>query len=385
MIIFLRCFSFYFLKTMKKYLFFTCMVVFCLFFCCGCGVGTNGTEKSWQYGTKSLSATTLFPDSLILRAENFNIHKDIIVLSERSNPQLFAVFQIQENDSLKKTGSFVNSGRGPHEVTAGRGYWIQENNLYAICSYNPHGKIFLIPSEEIKDLSSPNRWTVYENQELFSAINILPLDSVTLLIQKGDANNDKMFALLDLPSGQMKDLEIRFPEDDVQATWRDKAIHIYNGRFGKRPYHDQFLYSSTYGQIVTIYRMENEHIVEEIPIYNELPRYSAAGNGIRRENTNKWGYHPVVTSEYIYLGDLKMMDGDVENAKEKNGFALGDTNEIQVFNWIGEPIIKFELEKAVSFYAVDEENKYLYGFASDPVSFEHYFVRYKLDMDKLID
>jgi hypothetical protein len=345
------------------------IALWAMLFCSCAAAGHGDTSDEWLYGERELSAQRLFTDSQILHEWTLNIMDSLIVHNTPQGKTQFDVYRIQ-GDSLKRIDAFLHVGRGPLEVGKGYGYDMPENNSYIVTSMNPVGKIISIPKD--KGLSSTAHWSIYEKPELRSHIAVIPLDPVSMLVVKGVNESDKMFALLDTSSGQMTDLDIPFPQDGVNMPVMQKAT-AYTGHIKKKPGHRQFVYSAFSWAIVTIYDIGVDGSVKSIPIHNEIPKDY-------RDPSNRLGYSAAVSSDYIFLGDPKLTRGDLrnDNAWEKNGFSAGYTNELSVYDWQGEPIVKLHLSEPITCLAVDENSEHLYGISLDAESLEYYFVRYDL-------
>ena len=74
----------------------------------------------------------------------------------------------------------------------------------------------------------------------------------------------------------------------------------------------------------------------------------------RKNRYTYYGY-PFSTDKYIY----------VCCRNQKNGGALGDNTELQIWNWKGKPVAKYILDKYISCFTIDEQKNVLYGLNSD--------------------
>jgi hypothetical protein len=343
----------------------------------GSCVANRNTDDRWTTLEHRLYAEAIYPEKEILDARSLVQTREHFILWQPENEREFSVFHLK-GDSLLYDGAFLTMGRGPYEVNAGKVHYVPENNSVVIIGYNPYGKTFVIPIDSISNLFSHDRWQVYNTKHTQYSVEPIPMDTVSYLVHIID--DRKMFSMLDIRTQTMTEMGIEYP-DDVSAPASEKALIAYGGQVSKRPRHDQFVYSSESGHYVAIYTYdENMQVSEEKIVFSELPKYSVAGEKIRRTDENVIGLSLSVSENYIYLNDTNLTLGDYRfgSPMEKNGYPGGYAKTIYVCDWEGNPVCRYELDRAVVYCTIDQNDEHLYAFAFDEQTYESNIVRFKL-------
>lgn len=334
-------------------------------------------DNRWAGLERPLFADKLYSDKEILDAWPIVQTQEHFIFWQPENEREFSVFHLKD-DSLLYDGAFLTIGRGPFELNEGKVHYVPENNSVVVVGLNFYGKTFVIPLDTLSNLFSHDRWREYNTKHTQYSLGPTPIDTVTYLVHLID--DRKLFSILDMRTQAMTKLEIEYP-DDVVVPAEEKAMVAYGGQAAKRPWHNQFVYSSGTGHYVVIYKYdENNHVNEEKIVFNELPKYSVVNNKARRSDENLDGLVIAVSENYIYLSDTNLTLGDYRSAGEmnKNGYPGGYSKTIYVCNWNGEPVTKYELDRAAVYCSVDKNDEYLYAFSFDEKTYESDIVRFKL-------
>jgi len=288
----------------------------------------------------------------------------------------FSVFHLR-GDSMLYDGAFLTLGRGPHEVNGGEVFYIPEQKSVIIVGYNFYGKTFVIPVDDISNLFSLDTWREYNTGHTKSVLGVVPADTVSYLLHIIDEK--RMFSMLDIRKQQKTDLDIEYPDDVAASDW-DKAL-TYGGHLRKRPYHNQFVYSSGNGHYVTAYKYDADmRVTDSRVIFNELPKYSVSGGETSILDACLDGLSATVSEKRIYLTDKNATMGDIrsQSSMERNGYPGGYATTVYACTWEGDDVAKYELDRAVVYCSVDENDEYLYAFAFNEETLESDLVRFRL-------
>lgn len=346
--------------------------VFCLANC----DKTVQQEERWAGKEFALMAETIRSDRELLNDSPIVIFKNHLVLKSHESDKFFSLFELN-GDNIKYINNFLSTGRGPYEVAAAYGHYMQEENMFCMVGYNLYGKNMFVPLDDPNNLFDLGSWRVSENNLTQAAIGLIPISSSFMLVMRAGENN-RMFAVMDVDNNTIEDIDVVVP-DDIDAPLWEKLASIYQGRMRKRPGHSQFAYSSQQGHIVKVFELTDKQVRNQFDIFDELPKYYYDGNRIRREDKNKRGFSLEVTEKFIYIGDRKLTDAvTADEARRINGYPSGYIKTIYVSDWEGNPVIKYELDRAVAYCSIDQNDEYLYAFAYNAETLVPDLVRFKL-------
>ena len=162
---------------------------------CGCEGRKNWGEEKWQGLEYPLTATSVNVDRIIFTESDLIFIDDYVIFENWDKDKYYSVFRISQ-DSLKFIGSFLTKGNGPFEVNASSVHFLNRDSVLMIVAYNPRGKSFVIPVNNLKNVFDFSAWSVvdYPYVESF-AYNLLPVTDSTYLMQ-GFGDSDDLFTLL---------------------------------------------------------------------------------------------------------------------------------------------------------------------------------------------
>ncbi len=155
---------------------------------------------------------------------------------------------------------------------------------------------------------------------------------------------------------------------DKRPEHKDETNFIkydaYQGRFFISPDRKKILYASTGGRNYAIFKIDPEKRIL-VKLYEELvnlPEYiSSPSTGAQILPENIGGYFADVSDNYIYLENFYKPYTDEYSYL---------TDEIQVYDWNNQPIMKFKLNRQVACISVDEKNKKIYAISFNPATSE---------------
>ena len=137
---------------------------------------------------------------------------------------------------------------------------------------------------------------------------------------------------------------------------------VYVGRWDKHPSAPCFVYSAQNGDYVVIFKLEDGKATDIKVLYNDLPKFTVAEDGItvRYLDESRGGFQVAVSSEHIYLLEYGITHGDFRkgNTKQKN-------RHINVFRWDGTPVRRLNFDTSVIWFSVTPDDKYLYFTTQD--------------------
>lgn len=344
---------------------------------CGCEGRKNWSEEKWQGLEYPLTATSVNVDRIIFTESDLIFIDDYVIFENWDKDKYYSVFRISQ-DSLKFTGSFLTKGNGPFEVNASSIHFLNRDSVLMIVAYNPRGKSFVIPVNNLKNVFDFSAWSVvdYPYVESF-AYNLLPVTDSTYLMQ-GFGDSDDLFTLLNTGSEQVSSLGVRYPDSGNEVTCYNKS-QIYSGDLRKRPSARQFVYSCSNSKFVEIFTLGDSTVSNRIRLFDRLPICTQRTDGTYKiVDHHESGYQLSVTDAFIYCADPKIDYSDRERSIKRNGYSPGYVKEVYLCDWNGNPVHKYLLDRPVCYIQPDTDDEWLYAFYLNPESFEPEMVKFKL-------
>ncbi len=345
--------------------------------------GKNGRKQPkdisrWEGMEHNLTAESVELDTALLEFSNIIPLDDHIIFQQYRAQKQFYLYR-QNGNSLSYMGSFLNIGRGPYEAMAAEAFHIPENNALVIVGENFYGSSFVIPLDDIKNLLNPSTWRNHYNEALMAQARVAPVDTTSLIVQKGEGRH--IFGITGMDNSAIEDVDITYPEESKDLSDSERSSNVYFGsRIHKRPNHKQFVYSTQDGFFVKVFTLNNDGIVtEQFDLFDELPQYTVTGSGkVIKNESNKFGLIIATTDRYIYCVDRRVSNRTFRDCMQVNGYPLGYAKTIYVSDWKGKARIKYTTDLPVMRVVVDNRDEYLYGVTRSEETMEERLVRFRL-------
>ena len=353
----------------------------------GCDTGKGSGTSRWTGMEHSLIAEPLFPDRKILDEYYIVQTKNHFILKQYVSDKEFSVYHLK-GDSLLYDGEFLTYGRGPFEVLAATVHYIPQHNSVVVAGHNPVGKSFVIPVDTISNLFSHDTWREYDYSKVrpTTAFFTHPIDTVTYVMPFHE-DESRMLALLYTGSpSELVPLDVEYPDDGSMPAARlyEKTMYAYGGiQLNSRPWHkERIAYTLGRGHYVAICTSDdNFKVTGKKVVFNEPPEWYIDENGeVRGYGSTKVGLHMSVSENYIYLcdSDMTLEDYASTETQKKKGYPVGYGKTVYVCDWEGNPVAKYELDRAVIRLSPDKNDEYIYAFAFNAETLESDIVRFRL-------
>lgn len=332
----------------RKYL----VIIFFYFVVFGCSDSNSRKEGEYRQVKLKSEIINLNPPYL-QNGYQFDISNDtMIILNGYSHDTLFQVYNLQNNELIKKFGTV---GGGPHQISSpGSFYWRKyDNHIFIADNASLNIKEFDLNKSLADDEYQPN--TVNH-----------PSDLAVVFFQ---ALNDSTFVTRQLD--QTDDLLITFSEDEVIDTigkWFQNDDPLILGDKFQQYYYVNNKHPSKSKFVAFYFNYDVIQIVDE---EKGETHFVQGPDKISYKDTKTefLGYRWAATTEkYIYASYI----GKYSNA---GSVTSQNPEEIHVITWEGKHIAKFELDVPIRSSLVDEEEGIIYALADDE---EGNFVKFKL-------
>ena len=278
----------------------------------------------------------------------------LIIIGDINQSELYHRYLINGNN-IEELSGFGKEGEGPNEfyMAFALHYTNDRLSIYnkGFLRYQILNKSDLLSS----DIESYMETKSVKNSAAFHELIELENDLYfgTGTFRKG------MFAFYSNDSIVHSD--IPYPKDNINTINEQKGM-VYQGFIAKQPYVNKIAFAGFYGQVFEIFSYENYNIKRVFSDIIELPSYkpTESENSLEANYTveNKIGYFMTsVTDKYIYA---------LFCGKNYNDNRIDYANTIFVYDWDGNRIKKYLLDKDLSCICVNNEDSKIYGLHTDP-------------------
>ncbi|MBU3853510.1 MAG: TolB-like 6-bladed beta-propeller domain-containing protein [Candidatus Paraprevotella stercoravium] len=292
---------------------------------------------------------TAFPESHTLTAEIHQIPP--IMLNPRGmylldsslvvfNDGLDTCFQVFDRNSLEYRYSFGLKGNGPEDFNMPSGDVV----------YNRQGEVAILDVNMLKVISFKDGHPVVGTRKIpaqNSYYNGLISLNDSLFVCNGDFEDTKEFMFIH-GDGTLE-LKVDYPEGIDRFGSILQRNQAYEHMAVARPSGDRFASFYTFqrafriinekGDILKNVTLAIEPFDEQIPVDDEQRRIHVLS--VR------------ATQDYIYTLNLDMTPEEIYQQKS--------FPSIQVYSWDGEPVKKYNLDRFISSFTIDESSQMIYG------------------------
>jgi hypothetical protein len=334
---------------MKKMLLIYCSIA--LLIACNKTVPSKDVTVTEFPVTKELKATVMQTAPVILAPNGIFIINSQIWIIQTKKDTLFDVFNLHDAKYLYSTGI---KGGGPEDFIFPQAQTIQvEDDKFTILDHSilktmevqPSGSLHTVKRERIFDMVTLNGFLKI-NDSLFCTF----ADCAT----GAEGDFEFEFMLKNISSGkEMKFSE--YPDLSVQKFQGDQKCQIYY----KYPVANSSkgIFATFYGyfKFFRLYSINNGVFELEKEVHVNIEPYNT-DNIDNWEKRNIYYSQPVATDKYIY--------------------APCSENEIQVWDWEGNPVIQYFIDIEFSTFTISEKLNKLYAvqYSDDDESIDKIYV-----------
>lgn len=364
---------------MKRYLYG--LTATALVLLASCASEPKILQPDWSGKDKGMltSVPMNFDTTVLLHLTKAVLHNDLLFIEQEAVPDnLWSLFRIQ-GDSLLWQGVLLQKGKGPFEIQT-RAFVLNTGGDSLVI--NPTGApqhFFSISGSDVAAILDKKQWKVYDYPRNIEFVDIMAPTTTGgfLLASRGDKDN--MFEMFRTGDMTARPLVSPYPEAAAKMVGVARGV-AYNGRIYQQPGADRYVQIGSTGQMVTIFDLIDSTITNRKEVYNELPEFKLAPDGLNLSpaGKNKLGFRTAVTAGYIYLLDVMFKLEDLGVVPDYKGHRLGFSDQLLVFDWEGNPVARFELDTPAVAMSVAPDDSYFYAFTEDPESGEQQVLRFAL-------
>lgn len=322
-------------------------------------------------------------DSIFWSGHIVGFMEDKIITRCNNCDLVFNVYTIKK-DSVCFEGAFGARGQGPNELFYPKCYLDKENRTLHIFDINSSlVKAYQIDLSVQANLYDIETWKKIDFPQKEAAFwsHFAPLsDDVYIGLGGGDTMN--LLSGVFLGEDNIQDLNICYPEDNNTSSDDGVKRMEYNkGDILKKTIGNKFLYSTRMGRYAEIITMDDDAKVTDRKIISgDYPIYETSADGLNpvHELQSYMGLKSYVTNERIYIMPEPYTREQYVNNKEYKGCPNNFADRLYVFDWEGQHIRTYDLDKPVSVFAVDENDSYLLATTVNTDNGEFYIERFDI-------
>ena len=301
--------------------------------------------KSFPIHKDLKSEIVSIPSDVVLYAFNLFVTNDKLITFNSDKEYIFDVYQLPDLQYLYSGGT---QGNGPTDfMNVARKTFIPTDKGFKVF-IEGHKKLKeVLVGEECMNINQENIVTL-KDIEVDLVNGFLSLNDSTSLYWSGfDAETEyTLFNHNDKNATTFSP----YPDWDGGSIMGNK-IFTYVKNSVKN--HDGTKFASFYGYFKKIRIYDNTgNLLNDIAV--EVPPYSDDIEELTQDRIQYYYGYPHATKDYIYA----LCRNDKPNTNETS-------TELQVWNWKGEPVAQYNLDKRISLFTISEKYKKIYGVNAD--------------------
>lgn len=328
------------------------------------------------------------PNDLVLRAfskvENLKMKSTMIKSSEIGeivdllvidsfliSDEIFSkkIFKLYNLRTGKLLSNFINKGKGPNEMIFPHLLNYYDSDCFTSFDSNSKELIYFSLNEILNQNYQFHRKEKIEftTEKSFAAKSYLLNDSMLLctgFLKKGQ------YCIYNLNS-KNSEYFLDYPYDEKhKGETNETKGQAFQCEISIKP--DRKKFANVTGAIFEICEFHNIEINRIFRKVYYFPVYKVVQNHAAFDSTQPYGFHSITSTDsfifMIYSGRSMKEYGD-EYYAGKN---------LLVFDWNGNPVVNFILDRYLKRYTLDASQMKIYGYCTNPISGEPEIVTYQL-------
>ncbi len=318
----------------------------------------NPTEPSHQPTTfdddklpaKQLQAQEFGIGEYLLSPFRAKIIDSILIISDYGGNPLLMAYDLRKKEMIKKFGT---KGRGPGEFLSAWNLTIgKTNNSFSV--YDPILK-------KMAQYNLLDRIPTFKNE--------IQLNNEDFFIYADWMTNDKIAYTSFSPKGRLviynvpqKELSFIANSTPPNETGVPKSVHshAYHATVETTASGDKIAICSRYADQIELYKQNGDKIATVVGPEGYTPIYSVVdANGspsMAETGKTKLAFLDIAcTDEFVYV----LYSG--KNHEDYPGLLIEHGETVYVFDWEGNPVKKYKLDKGITSMGLSEDQSFIYG------------------------
>lgn len=287
----------------------------------------------------------------------------ILITNQVFNEYIFKIFNVKTGEIICQS---ISKGKGPGEIL--KPNLLNEYNDLMFTTYDANRKELIYCSYNGLCQRDPNSLKYYKLN--FNIFRAYPVND-SLVICTG-IFDEGQFILINIHSKKIIATQ-DYPSIDKLKDFNNvtKGL-ILQGEIVLRPGHAEFVKVSNGAGVLEIGNILDNRIKNYLTKVYFISKFEIRGNAPVYSKESNFAFHSLVgTRKYFYV----IYSG---NSMAEKGSEFTAGRNLLVYNWEGEPVINFQLDRAIKRMTLDKTRKIIYGYCTNPTTGEPEFVTYHL-------
>lgn len=256
------------------------------------------------------------------------------IITQTGQPVGVCAIYSLKGDSLCYSGSFLNKGNGPAEVSVP--YFHVKNDTMFVVNVLSHGStlqdLIAIPLQTSTDHETWKNWSLEWANPYQMFNSFIVLDGGLILATGGMSDENTALSLIDISSHEVTSLQY-WPEDSFNGSDLVKK-YVYSSNANLNTNGTRICYSCLYGGYIDLFSVADKRIIDRNTFMNHVPEYIAGNDGFHPSFVipEDGRFRSVKTSDkYIYVQQLPLFTGKTV----VNGVPWYCINTFDRYRWDG--------------------------------------------------
>lgn len=339
-------------------------LVGCVLFFLGCSSQKKDPVLSDFKETKALvHVQSRIKNNDIGEVIDILVKDTILITNEKFNKHVYKIFNIKNGKIICQC---ILKGKGPGEITNPNLINEYNDKFFTTFDTNKKELIYCSYSGLCQGDSDALKYYKLDNN-IFRAY---PLND-SLVICTG-LFDEGQFILINVNSKKIIATQ-DYPLIDKLKKYNNVIKgFILQGEIALRPGHAEFVKVSNGAGIFEIGNIHGNTIENNLTKVYFIPKFEIRGNSPVYSEESNFAFHSLVgTQKYFYV----IYSG---NSMAEKGSEFTAGRNLLVYNWKGESVINFQLDRTLKRMTLDKKRNIIYGYCINPTIGEPEFVTYQL-------
>jgi hypothetical protein len=335
-------------------------------------------DKKEHAKKEDVDTFTLQGVNMILNDPSFlfgrliDLQDSILYVESRGRDTIINIYVVK-GDSLNVHDRFLTRGNGPYEVNVFAN--VYDRATKTLSFFENYGKLtkgYQVDVKTKNGIHDKSTWRVFD----FSPIGDINMrhsfayvSDTLLLAIGGKFYSQELLTLINLNNCALTYSLDFWPDDGSEENNLVKQkVYIDNAHVFKNSKLNRYLYVSDWGKYMEIFSIEDKQVTHRLPVCTIYPKYKAAEDGInyslKKEEIN-YGFYVYTTDSLIYARPVEVTLEMLRSGQGVEGYDRAYSRIIDVYNWNGNLIKRYETDIPFHSFVVDEENNFLYVLTND--------------------
>ncbi len=310
--------------------------------------------------------STMIKSSEIGEIVDFIVIDSFLISNEIFSNKIFKLYDLRTGNLLS---NFINKGKGPNEMLFPHLLNYYDSDCFTTFDSNSKELIYFSLNEiRNQNFQFPRKEKIeFTTKKSFVTKSQLLNDSMLLctgFFEKGQ------YCLYNLNS-KNNEYFLNYPYDEKHKIETNETKGLaFQGEISVKP--DRKKFANATDGIIEICELQSAGIKLISRKIFYLPEYQVIQNQAARNSSQPYSFHSITSTDsfvfMIYSGRSMKEFGEEYYAG----------NNLLVFDWEGNPVINFILDRYLKRFVLDVSQMKIYGYCTNPISGEPEIITYQL-------